>query len=60
MHRPSRQHQHLLQKIARKESLAKQSNRKTGKRTKAWSRWVAQYAPLTEQGAAQAEGASQE
>lgn len=49
MHRPTRQHQHLLEKIARKEALAKRRNRKAGPRAKTWRKWVATYAPLTQQ-----------
>jgi len=40
MNRPSRQTNHLLTKIARKESLAKARNRKSGKRLKQWKKWV--------------------
>ncbi len=46
MHRPSRQHQHLLEKIARKESRAKAQNRKGGSRVKQWKKWVEAYKPL--------------
>jgi hypothetical protein len=49
MHRPSRQHNHLLQKIARKESLAKTRNRKSGKRLKQWKKWAEGYKALTQQ-----------
>ena len=56
MHRPSRQHQHLLTKIARKQERAKQQTRPTGKRHKQWTRWSTQYAPLVQQeGGEQAE-----
>ena len=48
MHRPSRQHQHLLEKIARKESRAKSKNRKAvGSRLKQWKKWAEAYKPLT-------------
>jgi len=40
MNRPDRQTNHLLSKIARKESLAKTRNRKSGKRLKQWKKWV--------------------
>jgi hypothetical protein len=40
MDRPTRQTNHLLQKIARKESLAKAHTRKSGKRLKQWRKWV--------------------
>jgi hypothetical protein len=43
MHRPSRQHNHLLQKIARKESLAKARTRKVGSRLKQWRKWAKAY-----------------
>ncbi|HRI63857.1 MAG TPA: hypothetical protein PK156_06455 [Polyangium sp.] len=49
MHRPSRQHNHLLQKIARKESLAKARSRKNGKRLKQWKKWAESYKALTQQ-----------
>lgn len=46
MHRPSRQHQHLLEKIARKESRAQSKNRKAGSRLKQWKKWAEAYKPL--------------
>jgi hypothetical protein len=46
MHRPTRQHQHLLQKIATKDA---RSHKKPGRRTKKWRKWAAQYAPLAQQ-----------
>ena len=49
MHRPTRQHNHLLNKIARKESLAKARNRKGGARVKQWKKHVEAYKPLTQQ-----------
>lgn len=49
MHRPTRQHQHLLEKIARKEALSKRHTRKAGKRAKTWRKWAAAYAPLAQQ-----------
>lgn len=49
MHRPSRQHNHLLQKIARKESLIKARNRKRGKRLKQWTKWAESYKGLVQQ-----------
>jgi len=58
MHRPSRQHQHLLEKISLKESRGQQQERKPGKRAKQWKKWVAQYAPLTQQGG-ESQGESQ-
>ena len=51
MNRPSRQHKHLTEKVAAKESI---SLRKPGKRTKRWKKWLAQYKPLAE-GAAPAQ-----
>jgi len=49
MHRPSRQHNHLLLKIARKESLAKARSRKNGKRLKQWRKWAEAYKGLVQQ-----------
>ncbi|MDI1484161.1 hypothetical protein [Polyangium sp. y55x31] len=49
MHRPSRQHQHLLEKIARKESRAKAKNRKPGTRLKQWKKWAEAYKALAAQ-----------
>ncbi len=49
MHRPTRQHNSLLQKIARKESLAKTRNRKNGKRLKQWKKWAEAYKGLAQQ-----------
>jgi len=49
MHRPSRQHQHLLEKIARKESRAKSKNRKAGARLKQWKKWAEAYKGLATQ-----------
>jgi len=49
MHRPSRQHKHLLEKIARKESRSKAQNRKGGKRLKAWRNWAKKYESLAAQ-----------
>lgn len=46
MHRPSRQHQHLLAKIAEKEA---RSLKKPGKRTKRWRTWAARYKELAAQ-----------
>jgi hypothetical protein len=40
MNRPTRQHQHLTQKIARKES---RTPGKAGKRTKRWRKWAEKY-----------------
>jgi hypothetical protein len=42
MNRPTRQRDHLLQKIARKES---RSPRKPGKRLKQWRKWAEAYRP---------------
>jgi hypothetical protein len=49
MHRPTRQHNHLVQKIARKESLVKARNRKNGKRLKQWKKWAEAYKALAQQ-----------
>ncbi|MBK9266645.1 MAG: hypothetical protein IPM54_43520 [Polyangiaceae bacterium] len=49
MHRPSRQHNHLLQKIARKESLAKARKRHVGRRLKQWRKWSKAYEGLVQQ-----------
>ncbi|MDC3960397.1 hypothetical protein [Polyangium jinanense] len=49
MHRPSRQHQHLLEKIARKEGRAKAKNRKPGTRLKQWKKWAEAYKALAAQ-----------
>ncbi|WP_170319385.1 hypothetical protein [Polyangium spumosum] len=49
MHRPSRQHQHLIEKIASKESRAKAHNRKPGKRLKQWRKWAEAYKGLATQ-----------
>lgn len=46
MHRPTRQHQHLVQKVAQKQALSAARSRKPGRKTKRWNKWVAQYAPL--------------
>ena len=58
MHRPTRQHQNLLEKIAAKESRAKRHERKPGKRAKQWSKWVKTYEPLTQGGAGATESAA--
>jgi len=48
MHRPSRQHQHLLAKIALKESRANSKNRSAGSRLKQWKKWAEKYKDLTQ------------
>jgi hypothetical protein len=48
MHRPSRQLNNLIQKIARKESLAKAHNRKGGKRVKQWKKSVEAFKSLAQ------------
>ena len=50
MNRSTRQHQHLLEKIARKESRAKSKNRKaSGSRLKQWKKWAEAYKPVVAQ-----------
>jgi hypothetical protein len=49
MHRPSRQHKHLLEKIALKEARAKSKNRKGGARVKQWRKWAKAYEGLVQQ-----------
>ena len=44
MNRPTRQHAHLTEKVASKESI---SLRKPGKRTKRWRKWLEKYKALT-------------
>jgi hypothetical protein len=44
MNRPTRQHQHLTAKIARKET---RTPGKPGKRTKRWRKWAEKYKTLT-------------
>jgi hypothetical protein len=52
MDRPTRQTNHLLTKMARKESLAKARNRKAGARLKQWRKWTEAFkARSTEQAA---------
>jgi hypothetical protein len=46
MHRPTRLHQHLVSKVAEKQ--ARNTKKKPGRKTKAWSKWVALYAPLAQ------------
>ncbi|WP_437670540.1 hypothetical protein [Sorangium sp. So ce131] len=46
MHRPTRQHQHLTEKLAQKQQRSAQSSRKPGRKTKRWGKWLTQYAPL--------------
>lgn len=48
MNRPTRKHQHLLQKIADKESRAKARNKKGGSRLKQWKKWAEAYKALAE------------
>lgn len=57
MHRPTRQHEHLVRKIAEKQTR-NPSKKKPGRKTKLWNKWAALYAPLTQgaEGAAPAEG----
>jgi hypothetical protein len=43
MNRPTRQHQHLTEKIARKES---RTPGKAGKRVKRWRKWAEKYKAL--------------
>ena len=43
MSRPARQHAHLVEKVAAKESV---SLKKPGKRTKRWKKWVEHYKAL--------------
>ena len=45
MNRPSRKLAHLLEKVARKESI---SRKKPGKRTKAWRKFAAVHAATIE------------
>jgi hypothetical protein len=45
MHRPTRQHAHLAEKIAAKET---RSHKKPGKRTKRWKKWAEQHKPLVQ------------
>jgi len=49
MHRPSRKHKHLLEKIARKEALTKAGNRHVGSRLKRWKKWAEAYKDLVNQ-----------
>ncbi len=46
MYRPTRQHQHLTLKVAQKQERSAQSSRKPGRKTKRWSKFLAQYAPV--------------
>jgi hypothetical protein len=46
MNRPARQRQHLLEKIARKES---RSTKKPGKKLKAWRKWAKAYEAVAAQ-----------
>jgi hypothetical protein len=46
MNRPTRQHKHLLEKIADKEARAQSVQRKPGKRTKRWRKWAENYKAL--------------
>jgi len=43
MQRPTRQRQHLLEKVA--EKSARSHKKKPGKRTKRWKKWLEQYKP---------------
>ena len=43
MNRPSRQHNHLVEKVSLKES---RSLKKPGKRTKRWRKWIERYKEL--------------
>ncbi len=49
MNRPSRKHQHLLNKIAEKESRAQSKNKKGGARVKQWKKWAEAYKGLVTQ-----------
>jgi hypothetical protein len=45
MNRPARQRAHLVEKIARKESL---NSRRPGKKLKAWRKWAEHYKAVAE------------
>jgi hypothetical protein len=45
MHRPTRQHKHLVEKIATKTA---RSPRKPGRRTKRWKKWTESYKGLVQ------------
>lgn len=47
MNRPVRQHKHLLEKIASKETA---SHKKPGKKTKRWRKFAAAYASQAQAG----------
>lgn len=44
MHRPTRQHRHLVEKIENKKTRAK----KNGKKTKRWTKWAESYKGLNQ------------
>jgi len=43
MSRPTRQREHLIEKVAAKATLS--HKKKAGKRTKRWKKWIEQYKP---------------
>jgi hypothetical protein len=46
MNRPTRQHKHLVEKVASKTARVEATGRKPGKRTKRYKAWVEAYKPL--------------
>jgi len=46
MHRPTRQHEHLTAKVEGKKARSAKNEKKPGRKTKKWNKWLAQYAPL--------------
>lgn len=56
MHRPTRQHKNLLQKIEKKVARS----RKSGKKAKRWKKWAEEYKDNVKQegGAKKKEGAA--
>jgi hypothetical protein len=46
MHRPTRQHQNLVAKVAEKRNRSQK--KKPGRKAKKWNKWIAQYAPLAQ------------
>ena len=46
MNRPTRQRNHLIEKVAAK--VSREKGQKAGKRTKRWRKWIESYKALTE------------
>jgi hypothetical protein len=48
MKRPTRQRNHLVEKVALKQSRTTAKNRKPGKRAKRWRKWIESYKAVAE------------